>query len=255
MALENMTLKHAGLPPATEPASRAEAEDGLAEAAAFSPQEREAVYRAILTRRDVRDEFLPDEIADETLMRVLDAAHHAPSVGFMQPWNFLLVRDPLVRGRVREAFERASADEAEQIAPERRDHYRSLKLQGILKAPLNICVTCDRSRHGTTGLGRTQQKDTDLLSTACAVQNLWLAARAEGIGVGWVSILREADLREILGIPPEIAIVAYLCVGRVARAYARPELEVRHWARRLPLDELIFENRWGAARASAETRE
>jgi 5,6-dimethylbenzimidazole synthase len=241
-----MTLEEMALAAAKDLESRVPAEDALAEAAAFSPQERDAVYRAILTRRDVRDEFLPDEISDETLLRVLDAAHHAPSVGFMQPWNFLLVRDPAVRGRVREAFERAAADEAELIEPERRDHYRSLKLQGILKAPLNICVTCDRSRQGTTGLGRTQQKDTDILSTACAVQNLWLAARAEGIGVGWVSILREADLRDILGIPPDIAIVAYLCVGRVARAYSRPELEVRHWARRLPLEELIFENRWGA---------
>jgi 5,6-dimethylbenzimidazole synthase len=255
MTLRDRALSDLARPAAQEPESRAAGEDGLAEAAPFSPAEREAVYRAILTRRDVRDEFLPDEIADETLMRVLDAAHHAPSVGFMQPWNFLLVRDPAVRGRVREAFERASADEAEQIAPERRDHYRSLKLQGILKASLNICVTCDRGRQGTTGLGRTQQKDTDLLSTACAVQNLWLAARAEGIGVGWVSILREADLREILGIPPEIAIVAYLCVGRVARAYVRPELEVRHWARRLPLDELIFENRWGVGRAASGSRE
>lgn len=221
--------------------------DELAESAAFSPAEREAVYRAILTRRDVRDEFLPDAICDETLRRVLDAAHHAPSVGFMQPWNFILVRDAETRGRVHAAFESATADETAQLPPERRDHYRSLKLQGILKAPLNICVTCDRARHGSTGLGRTQQPDTDLLSTACAVQNLWLAARAEGIGVGWVSILKDADLRAILAIPEHIAIVAYLCVGHVAQAYLRPELEVKRWASRLPLDELIFENRWGAA--------
>ncbi|BGE83925.1 MULTISPECIES: 5,6-dimethylbenzimidazole synthase [Methylosinus] len=219
----------------------------LAEAAPFSAEERAAVYRAILTRRDVRDEFLPDDIPEETLRRLLDAAHHAPSVGFMQPWNFIVIRDAAVRARVREAFERATAAEVEILEPERRDHYRSLKLQGISKAPLNICVTCDRERQGRTGLGRTQQPDTDLLSTACAVQNLWLAARAEGVGVGWVSILRDADLRAILAIPPQIAIVAYLCVGRVARAYVRPELEVKRWARRLPLDELVFADKWGAA--------
>ncbi len=218
----------------------------LALAAQFSKAERDAVYRAIYERRDVRDEFLEEEIPRETILRILRAAHHAPSVGFMQPWNFLLVRDASIRARIREAFEAAVARETQQIPAERQALYRSLKLQGILKAPLNICVTCDRSRQGATGLGRTQQKDMDLLSTACAVQNLWLAARAEGVGVGWVSILREEDLRAILGIPEEIAIVAYLCVGFIERAYPRPELEVKRWAERLPLAELIFEDRWGA---------
>jgi len=231
---------------AFEPANDPEAaEAALVASAPFSEQERAAVYRAIHTRRDVRDEFLPDELPDEAVMRLLDAAHHAPSVGFMQPWNFLLIRDRARREAVHAAFERAAAAEEALLPPERRAQYRSLKLQGILKAPLNVCITCDRSRHGTTGLGRTQQPEADLLSTACAVQNFWLAARAEGIGVGWVSILRDQDLREILGVPAEIAIVAYLCVGRVAQAYARPELEVRHWAKRLPLEELIFSDQWG----------
>ena len=223
-----------------------EKSDKLAPAAQFSQAERDAVYRAIYERRDVRDEFLEEEIPRETILRILQAAHHAPSVGFMQPWNFLLVRDASIRARIREAFETAVARETQEIPTERQALYRSLKLQGILKAPLNICVTCDRSRHGSTGLGRTQQKDMDILSTACAVQNLWLAARAEGVGVGWVSILREEDLRAILGIPEEIAIVAYLCVGFIERAYRRPELEVKRWAERLPLAELIFEDRWGA---------
>ncbi|MBU3889192.1 5,6-dimethylbenzimidazole synthase [Methylosinus sporium] len=220
-------------------------EPSLVANAPFSEEERAAVYRAIHTRRDVRDEFLPDDLSQEEVMRLLDAAHHAPSVGFMQPWNFLLIRDRALREAVHAAFERASEAEEALLPPERRAHYRSLKLQGILKAPLNVCITCDRSRQGPTGLGRTQQPEADLLSTACAVQNLWLAARAEGIGVGWVSILREQDLREILDIPPQIAIVAYLCVGRVAKTYARPELEVRQWAKRLPLEELIFSDRWG----------
>ena len=219
--------------------------ESLRPAARFSQAERDAVYLAIFERRDVRDEFLPEQIPRETLLRILNAAHHAPSVGFMQPWNFLLVREIAQRRRVREAFLRAMELEAAEMPAERQAHYRSLKLEGIVKAPLNICVTCDGSRFGATGLGRTQQPQMDLLSTACAVQNLWLAARAEGVGVGWVSILRERDLRDILGVPEDVAIVAYLCVGFVDRAYARPELEVKGWAKRLPLEELIFDDRWG----------
>ncbi len=165
--------------------------DALAPAAPFSEAERAAVYRAIYTRRDVRNEFLNEDVPQDVLMRILDAAHHAPSVGFMQPWNFIAIRDRAVRSAVHDAFLRGAAAEEEMLDPSRRGHYRSLKLEGILKAPLNVCVTCDRARHGATGLGRTLQPDTDILSTACAVQNLWLAARVEGVGVGWVSIMRE----------------------------------------------------------------
>lgn len=235
-------------PDAGETRRDAEVSDdaALTPASPFSQAERAAVYRAIYTRRDVRDEFLAKDVPSAVLMRILDAAHHAPSVGFMQPWNFVLVRDAKVRSAVHRAFERAANAEADVFSSERRALYRSLKLEGILKAPLNICVTCDRRRHGSTGLGRTQQPDTDILSTACAVQNFWLAARAEGIGVGWVSILRESELRAILAIPEEIVIVAYLCVGYIDRAYDRPELEVKQWARRLPLEDLVFEDRWGA---------
>jgi 5,6-dimethylbenzimidazole synthase len=217
----------------------------LAPVAAFSPDERRAVYRAIYERRDVRDEFLDKEVPRELIMRILDAAHHAPSVGFMQPWNFIIVRDLDLRARVHAAFSRSVDEEAKVIAAERRELYRNLKLEGILKAPVNICVTCDRARQGKTGLGRSQQPAMDLLSTACAVQNLWLAARAEGVGVGWVSILREDDLRGIFAIPEAIAIVAYLCVGFIEYAYARPELEVKRWAQRLPLENLVFDDRWG----------
>lgn len=225
--------------------ARAPADAELTATAPFSPQERAALYRAIYERRDVRNEFLEAEVPQDVLLRILDAAHHAPSVGFMQPWNFLLIRDRATRARVHEAFQRGAAAEALAFDETRRAHYRSLKLEGILKAPLNICVTCDGARYGATGLGRTQQGDTDILSTACAVQNLWLAARVEGVGVGWVSIMREADLRAILKIPDTIRIVAYLCVGFIDRAYRRPELEVKRWASRLPLEGLIYEESWG----------
>jgi len=119
-----------------------------------------------------------------------------------------------------------------------------LKLEGILKAPLNICITCDRTRGGETVLGRTHQTDMDLYSTVCAVQNLWLAARAEGIGVGWVSIFHETAMKKLLSIPDHVSIIAYLCVGLVKELYDRPELEVKGWRKRLKLDDLIFEGSW-----------
>ena len=222
-----------------------EAAKELRSASTFDLAERTALYRAIYARRDVRNEFCNRDVPQDVLLRILDAAHHAPSVGFMQPWNFIIVRDAHKRSLVHTAFKKAVAAEEATLPESQRAHYRSLKLEGILKAPINICVTCDRSRRGETGLGRTQQPDVDLLSTACAVQNLWLAARVEGVGIGWVSILRSQDLREILNIPNEIAVVAYLCAGYVEQTYLRPELEVRGWARRLPLADLIFEEGWG----------
>jgi 5,6-dimethylbenzimidazole synthase len=219
-------------------------EDDLTAAGPFGDADRAAVYRAITTRRDIRSEFLPEPIDPQALARILEAAHHAPSVGFMQPWNFLLLRSAETRARVHAAFARANAEAADLFDGESQALYRQLKLEGILTAPLNICVTCDRARGGTV-LGRTHNAEMDLYSTVCAVQNLWLAARAEGIGVGWVSIYHEPELRKILAIPPEIAIVAYLCVGHVARQHAEPELAAKGWRQRLALQELVFEERWG----------
>lgn len=215
------------------------------DAAPFCEADRAAVYRAIETRRDVRNEFLPDPIAPEVLRRLLEAAHRAPSVGFMQPWNFVVVREEAVRRRIHGAFERANAAAARLFAGETGEAYRALKLQGLLEAPVHLTVTCDRDRCGPVVLGRTQDPAMDLYSCVCAVQNLWLAARAEGIGVGWVSILEKSDLRTILGIPEEIEIVAHLCLGRVARLHSSPELEQRRWRSRLALDDLVFEGGWG----------
>lgn len=204
-----------------------------------------AVYKAIETRRDVRSEFLPDIIPDEVIKRLLRAAHHAPSVGFMQPWNFILVRDRDVKSAVWDAFNRANLEAAEMFAGERQQAYRSLKLEGIRSAPLGICITCDPDRCGDVVLGRTHNPRMDSYSTVCAVQNLWLAARAEGIGVGWVSIFHEADLKQILGVPERVEIVAWLCVGYVDQLYEEPELAVKGWRQRTPVAELIFADRWG----------
>lgn len=217
----------------------------LGEAEIFSAEECAAVYKAIRTRRDVRDQFLPDTVEDGVLSRLLAAAHQAPSVGLMQPWNFIVIRDADVRQRVWEAFSAANDEAAARFAPDRQALYRSLKLEGIRKAPVNLVVTCDRTRGGKVVLGRTHNHNMDLYSTVCAVQNLWLAARAEGIGVGWVSIFRDADLRALLAIPDHVEIIAYLCLGHVDQLYRRPELEARGWRSRIPLEELVFAERWG----------
>ena len=218
---------------------------GLKPAGPFSDAERAAVYRAIFQRRDVRGQFLPDPIGDEVLARLLQAAHAAPSVGLMQPWNFILIRSPEVRAEIRAAFAQAN-DEARAMFPaERQALYSELKLEGITESPLNLCITCDRARGGAVVLGRTHDRDTDLYSTVCAVQNLWLAARAEGIGVGWVSIFRDADLRRILRLPDHVVPVAYLCLGHVRELYDQPELQARGWAARKPLEEMIFFDAWG----------
>lgn len=216
----------------------------LAQAAPFSESEREAVYKAIYTRRDVRDQFLPDPVPDEVLLKLLDAAHHAPSVGFMQPWNFIVIRAQEDRERIWQAFSEANDEAAVMFRGARQSTYRSLKLEGIRTAPINICVTCDRTRGGKVVIGRTHNANMDLYSSVCAIQNLWLAARAEGIGLGWVSIFRDADLRGILEIPDRVEIVGYLCLGYVDQLYERPELEVKGWRQRTPLEDLIFDGKW-----------
>ncbi|MEZ5797566.1 MAG: 5,6-dimethylbenzimidazole synthase [Paracoccaceae bacterium] len=211
----------------------------------FSPVERDAVYRAIYSRRDVRGQFTGRPIDETLLLRLLDAAHHAPSVGFMQPWSFVVIRDGAVKLRVQEAFRAANAEAEAMFPAARRPLYSALKLEGIVQAPVNLCITCDRGRGGPVVLGRTHAPEMDLYSTVCAVQNLWLAARAEGIGVGWVSIFRDGALREILDLPEGVVPVAYLCLGHVDELYAEPELQARGWANRLPLQDLIHRDGWG----------
>lgn len=217
----------------------------LTSAEPFSPAERAAVYRAIFSRRDVRGQFLADPIPDEILARLIVAAHHAPSVGFMQPWSFIVIRDPGVKRRVHGLFQKANAEAAAMFPDERRAAYLTLKLQGILDAPVNLCITCDRERAGPVVLGRTHVPNMDLYSTVCAVQNLWLAARAEGIGVGWVSIYHEVELKSVLGIPEHVVPVAYLCLGWVKELYRQPELQAGGWRNRLAVQDIIHFDSWG----------
>jgi 5,6-dimethylbenzimidazole synthase len=220
---------------------------GLAAAGPFSEPERQAVYRAIHTRRDVRSQFSHRPIPADVLKRILLAAHHAPSVGFMQPWNFIIIRNMGLRLRIKATFEAANQEAAELFEGKSKALYSQLKLEGIRDSALNLCVTCDRNRGGPVVLGRTHNRDTDLYSTACAVQNLWLAARAEGVGVGWVSIFRDEDIRAILGIPDHVVPVAYLCLGYADELYTSPELEQKGWRKRIDLEELVFADRWPEA--------
>jgi 5,6-dimethylbenzimidazole synthase len=212
----------------------------------FSEAERRGVYRAIYERRDIRSQYLPKFVPDRVLGRILDAAHHGPSVGFMQPWDFIVIRDEAVRRGVHECFLDANRQAAQLYQGEQRKLYESLKLEGILEAPVNICITCDRERPLGSGVGRQSDPATVVYSTVCAVENLWLAARAESLGVGWVSILDLDRLRNLLEIPAGLIPVAYLCVGYVSEFPACPELETVGWESREKLAKLIHFDRWGA---------
>jgi 5,6-dimethylbenzimidazole synthase len=211
----------------------------------FSEPERRGVYRAIYERRDVRSHFLPDPVPDDVLGRILDAAHHAPSVGFMQPWDFIVIRDLAMRQAVLRNFECASRRAAEHYEGEQRELYDSLKLAGIVEAPVNVCITCDHARPKGSGLGRQTDPAVDVYSTVCAVQNLWLAARAESLGVGWVSILDLEKLKATLGIPPALTPVAYLCIGFVSEFRSRPDLEEKGWETRSDVASVTHFDRWG----------
>jgi len=210
----------------------------------FTDAERRGVYRAIYERRDVRSQFLPDPIPDAVLGRILDAAHHAPSVGFMQPWDFILIRDPQVRRRVLDNFVESNRRAAQIYEADRRQLYESLKLQGILDAPLNICVTCDRKRTTGYGLGKQSIPQMDVYSTVCSIQNLWLAARAESLGVGWVSIIDNQFLAQSLGLPEHVIPIAYLCVGYVSEFPSTPDLERAGWFKRQSLAPLVHFDHW-----------
>ncbi|MED4600809.1 5,6-dimethylbenzimidazole synthase [Paenibacillus validus] len=212
----------------------------------FNEQEKEAFYKIIHTRRDVRT-FLTDPIPPETIMNLLDAAHHGPSVGFMQPWNFILITKEEIKARLAWAADKERRALAIHYEDGRQDQFLSLKVEGIKQAPLTICVTCDPTRGGSHVLGRNSIPETDILSTACAIQNMWLSACAEGLAMGWVSFYKKADVRDILSIPPHIEPVALLSVGYTEHYPSKPILEAANWEKRRSLTHLIFHESWGTA--------
>ena len=211
--------------------------------------EREAVYRAIATRRDVRRGFIAKPLPDELIRRLLTAAHCAPSVGLMQPSRFVLIRDVATRQAVHDAFLEANEKALATYTGARREQYANLKLEGILEAPQNLCILSAPHSERGHQLGRHTMPETAVYSTVCAIQNLWLAARAEGVGVGWVSILDPTRLREILHVPGEVLPVAYLCLGYVDRFAAEPELERFGWESRIPLDDVVSYEKYTATEA------
>ena len=170
----------------------------------------------------------------------------APSVGFMQPCNFILITSIELRRQVKASFEETNWRELQRLGDAMRgDLYRTQKLEGILEAPLNLAVTCDRRRDAPFVLGRAPMPDMDLYSTCLAIENLWLAARVEGVGVGWVSILDRLLVERLLELPPGVRLVAYLCVGYPVEFRTRPMLEEIGWKSRMALDELVYQDVWG----------
>ena len=210
---------------------------------------RAALATVIDGRRDVR-RFRPDPVDDALLERVLEAAHRAPSVGLSQPWRFVVVRATETRARVRALAERERARQAPRFGPRARA-FLDQKVEGVLEAPVGLCVCCVAPPEGTEVLGRSTIPATDVYSTACAIQNLWLTARAEGLGVGWVSFYRPDELRAVLGIPDAVEPVAWLCVGWPDERPLRPGLERAGWARRRPLADVVHHERWPSGDAPA----
>jgi nicotinate-nucleotide--dimethylbenzimidazole phosphoribosyltransferase len=215
----------------------------------YGDEARAAVHRVIADRRDIR-RFRPDDVPADVLRRVLEAAHRAPSVGLMQPWRLIVVSDLRTRVAIRRLAQRERLRQAGRFDARTRE-FLDHKIEGVVEAPLGICVCCDHGDPGTEVLGRGTIPETDVYSTACAIENLWLAARAEGLGVGWVSYYRPADLRALLEIPARVDPIAYLCLGWPDERPPRPGLEAAGWSSRVALDEVVMRGRWREGGAAA----
>jgi 5,6-dimethylbenzimidazole synthase len=211
----------------------------------FSPEERATLRRIIGSRRDVR-KFRSDPIPEESLWRMLEAAHAAPSVGFSQPWDFILIDSREIRQSIHDNFVAVNEREKNRVEPgQRRELYSSLKLEGILESPLNLAVTCCHAKEKEFVLGVGTMPQMISYSVCLAVQNLWLTARAEGIGVGWVSIVEPGPVKQLLGLPDHVELIAYLCIGYPQEFRSRPLLEEVGWKPREDLEKHLFRNRWG----------
>lgn len=209
---------------------------------AFSDAERAAVYRAIGERRDMRH-FAGGEVAPQVLTRLLTAAHQAPSVGLMQPWRFIRISQRDLRGRIQALVEQERVRTAEALG-ERSDEFMQLKVEGINDcAELWVAALMDKREAHI--FGRRTLPEMDLASLACAIQNLWLAARAEGLGMGWVSLFDPQALAELLAMPADAKPVAVLCLGPVEAFYPAPMLALENWAEQQPLSAMLYDNQWG----------
>ncbi|WP_318206826.1 nicotinate-nucleotide--dimethylbenzimidazole phosphoribosyltransferase [Streptomyces sp. SJL17-1] len=221
------------------------AEAESAPAPGYDDAEREAVLRVMRERRDIRNGFRSDPIPHEVLLRVLEAAHTAPSVGHSQPWDFVVIRSAETRQTMHELAQRQREAYAESLPKARAKQFKELKIEAILDTPVNIVVTADPTRGGRHTLGRYTQPQMAPYSSALAVENLWLAARAEGLGVGWVSFFDEREMVRTLGLPEHLEVVAYLCVGYVDEFPEEPELMQAGWSKRRPLAWVVHEETYG----------
>ena len=220
---------------------------------AFSDAEQRAVYRAIFERRDMRH-FCKGTVPDDQLQRLLRAAHHAPSVGFMQPWRFIRVRSSLIRQQLHRLIEQERLLTAQAIADQgagRDDEFMKLKVQGVLDAAEVLVVVLPPGREQHI-FGRRTLPEMDVASSACAIQNMWLAARAEGLGLGWVSLFDPRQLAQLLEMPEGSYPLAILCVGPVEAFYDQPMLQAEKWASRAELADMVFEDVWGQAGLNQE---
>jgi len=210
----------------------------------FSEAQREGVYRAIAERRDMRH-FAGGSVEPAVLRRLLEAAHQAPSVGLMQPWRFIRISDRLLRKHIQQLVEAERVRTAQALG-ERSDEFMKLKVEGINDCAevLVAALMDDRERHI---FGRRTLPEMDLASLSCAIQNLWLAARSEGLGMGWVSLFDPQALADLLGLPAGAKPVAVLCLGPVTEFYPAPMLALEGWAQPRPLSELLYENYWGVS--------
>jgi nicotinate-nucleotide--dimethylbenzimidazole phosphoribosyltransferase len=223
----------------TSAADRAATPDGWA----FGPTARESLYEIIGARRDVR-RFRPNPVLDDVLHRVLQAAHQAPSVGHSQPWRFIVVTHSDTRQRAALLADRERLAQAAQLEPSAARHLLDLQLDGIREAPIGIVVCCDRRTAGAGVLGRATFDDADVWSCACAIQNLWLAARAEGLGLGWVTLFQPDDLAQLVGLPDGVVSLGWLCLGWPDERQPSPGLERAGWSSRQPLAEVVCSEHW-----------
>jgi len=210
----------------------------------FTDEEKKGLYKAIYSRRDVRSHFTSRPIKDDVLSRILNAAHHAPSVGFSQPWNFILIKNITTKKKIKDSFEEEKNRSSKLVEEPKRSKYLSFKLEGILESPVNLCVTYDPSKFGPFVIGRSSIPEAGLYSVCCAIQNLWLAARTEGVGLGWVSILSNDTLKKVLELPEHVVPIAYLCLGYVDEFAQRPDLETAGWLPRLDLKDVVYFEKW-----------
>jgi 5,6-dimethylbenzimidazole synthase len=210
----------------------------------FTDEEKKGLYKAIYSRRDVRSHFTSRTIKDDVLARILNAAHHAPSVGFSQPWNFILIKNITTKKKIKNSFEEEKNRSSKLVEEPKRSKYLSFKLEGILESPINLCVTYDPSKFGPFVIGRSSIPEAGLYSVCCAIQNLWLAARTEGVGLGWVSILSNDTLKEVLELPDHVVPIAYLCLGYVDEFAQKPDLETAGWLPRLDLKDVVYFEKW-----------